>query len=131
MNGLPMTISLVDDDDAVRDSLRALLESYGIAVAEYPSARDFLSNAQSDRSDCMLLDLHMPEMNGLQLLDAMRQQGSPMPVIMITGRGDAQLTSRAIQAGAYALLSKPVEDNILLQSIRDAVAHRPAAALAR
>jgi two-component system response regulator FixJ len=130
MSALPRKISLVDDDEAVRDSLRALLESYGIAVAEYPTAHDFLSNARNDRSDCLLLDLHMPDMNGLQLLDAMREQGSPMPVIMISGRGDAQLTDRAIRAGAYALLSKPIEDDVLLQSIRDAVADKRPAELA-
>lgn len=116
-------ICLVDDDEAVRDSLRVLLESYGMTVDDYSSARDFLSHAQSDRSDCMLLDLHMPEMDGLQLLEAMRKQGSALPVIIITGRSDTQLISRAIQAGAHALLDKPVEDDRLLQTIRSAVAH--------
>ena len=62
----------------------------------------------------MLLDLHMPEMNGLELLDAMRRQGSSLPVIVITGRGDSQLASRATQAGAYALLDKPVAYDRLL-----------------
>jgi two-component system response regulator FixJ len=126
---LPRKVCLVDDDEAVRDSMRVLLESYGIAVQDYASARDFLSKGQSDRSECMLLDLHMPEMDGLELLEAMRKQGSSLPVIVITGRGDAQLSSRVIQAGAYTLLNKPVEDDLLLQSIASAVERAQPAAV--
>lgn len=127
MSALPQKICLVDDDEAVRDSLRVLLESYGIAVEDYGSARDFLSDAASNESDCLLLDLHMPDMDGLQLLDAMRKRGSAMPVIMITGRGDSHLGDRAKQAGAYTLLNKPVGEDLLLQSIRRAVAENRSA----
>ena len=119
---LPQSICVVDDDESVRDSMRALLESYGIAVEEYASARDFLAHPEAGHSSCMLLDLHMPEMDGLQLLDTMRKQGSALPVIIITGRGDSQLSARAVQAGAYALLNKPVEDELLIENIRCAVA---------
>ena len=101
--------------------MRVLLESYGVAVEAYSSARDFLSHAQSHHSDCMLLDLHMPDMDGLQLLDAMRKQGSSLPVIIVTAGGNSMLNGRALQAGAHALLNKPVKDDLLLQSIRSAV----------
>jgi two-component system response regulator FixJ len=101
--------------------MRALLESYGIAVEDYSSAREFLPHS-CDSADCMLLDLHMPEMDGLQLLVAIRGQGCARPVIIMTGRGDNQLSTRALQAGAYVLLNKPVEDELLLQSIACAVA---------
>jgi FixJ family two-component response regulator len=121
VNPLPKKVCVIDDDEAVRDSMRALLESYGIAVEDYSSAHEFLPHS-CDSSDCMLLDLHMPEMDGLQLLSAIRRQGSLRPVIIITGRGDDQTSARVIQAGAYALLNKPVEDDILLQSIACAVA---------
>ena len=127
MNALPKKICVVDDDEFVRDSVRALLESYGISVEEYPSARDFLSHAQTDQSECMLLDLHMPEMDGFELLGEMRKLGSTLPVIIVTGRGDSILRNRAIQMGASALLNKPVEDDVLLHSIRDAVADMHAA----
>ena len=122
MTSLPQTICVVDDDESVRDSMRALLESYGIAVEEYSSGRDFLSRPSSGPYACMLLDLHMPEMDGLQLLVTMRKQGSSLPVIIVTGRGDAQVSSRALQAGAYALLNKPVDDEVLLENIRCAAA---------
>jgi two-component system response regulator FixJ len=121
LNPLPKKVCVVDDDEAVRDSMQVLLESYGIAVEGYSSAREFLPHSR-DSSDCVLLDLHMPEMDGLQLLGAIREQGSSRPVIMITGRGDDQLNTRARQAGAYTLLNKPVEDDLLLQSIACAVA---------
>lgn len=121
MNPLPKKVCVIDDDEAVRDSMRALLESYGIAVEDYSSAREFLPRL-CDSADCMLLDLHMPEMDGLQLLGAIREQGSARPVIIITGRGDDLLSARALQAGAYTLLNKPVEDELLLQSIACAVA---------
>ena len=111
----------MDDDEAVRDSMRVLLESYGVTVEDYSSARDFLIHAQSHQSDCMLLDLHMPDMDGLQLLDAMRKQGSSLPVIIVTAGGNSMLSGRALQAGAHALLDKPVKDDLLLQSIRSAV----------
>ena len=126
MNILPKKVCVVDDDEAVRDSMHALFESYGIEVEDYPSARDFLTRS-TNSSDCVLLDLDMPEMNGLQLLGVIRERGSLQPVIMITGCGDAHLSTLALQAGAYALLNKPVQDEVLLHSIACAVAATNAA----
>jgi FixJ family two-component response regulator len=118
---MPQKICLVDDDDAVRDSLRVLLESHGMTVEDYACAADFLSRAQANDSDCMLLDFHMPKMDGLELLAAMRARGSSLPVIILSGREDTQLSRRAAEAGAHALLHKPVHDGLLLETIRSAL----------
>ena len=116
------SICVVDDDDAVRDSMRMLLESYGLTVEDFPSARAFLARAGKPRCGCVLLDLHMPEMSGLELLDRMHSEGSNAPVIVITGRGDPVTMRHAKDAGAFAIFDKPVNDEALVRSIGDAMA---------
>ncbi len=111
------TVYVVDDDDAVRDSLRLLLESYGMAVHDFGSARSFLSDLPKLGNCCLLLDLHMPEMSGLELLGELRARGADIPVIAITGRGDTSLRARVKEAGALDLLLKPVNDDELLGAI--------------
>jgi two-component system, LuxR family, response regulator FixJ len=114
-------VYVVDDDEAVRDSMRALLESWGMEVADFASAADFL--ARDGRADgCLLLDLHMPGMNGLELLEHMQQQGTLLPTIVITGRSDSVLKERALRAGALVLLDKPVDDDLLIASLERAFA---------
>jgi two-component system, LuxR family, response regulator FixJ len=110
-------ILVVDDDDAVRDSMRLLLESYGMAVKDYGSAREFLSDQPKSENCCLLLDLHMPEMGGFELLDQLRSRGITIPVIAITGRGDPALRKRVTEAGALGLLLKPVDDEELIDAI--------------
>ena len=110
-------VHVVDDDEAVRDSMGALLESPGLKVHGYASAREFLLTNPKQRCGCMLLDLHMPGMGGLELLDLLRAEGSKLPVIAITGRSDDLLRERAARAGAVILLDKPVAEDILLNSL--------------
>src|SRR4051812_2443030 len=110
-------IHIVDDDDAVRDSMRALLESLGFAVQDYNSALDFLNRGGARSKGCLLLDLHMPVMSGIVLLEHMRSEGARLPTIVITGRGDPSLRERALRSGALALIDKPVTDEALLGAI--------------
>jgi FixJ family two-component response regulator len=120
-NPTPFVVHVVDDDEAVRDSMRALLESYGFEVRDYASAREFLLGAPLHPKGCMLLDLHMPGMSGLELLDMLQARGSKFPVIAVTGRGDVVLRERVTRAGALMLLDKPVPDNTLLSSLSNAL----------
>jgi FixJ family two-component response regulator len=113
---------VVDDDEAVRDSMCALLESYGIEVCAYASAREFLVASRAQPKGCVLLDLHMPGMSGLELLETLQAQGSKVPVIAITGRSDSALKERAARAGAVTLLDKPVTDDKLMTSLARALA---------
>jgi FixJ family two-component response regulator len=101
--------------------MRALLESYGIEVCAYASAKEFLVTSPAQPKGCLLVDLHMPGMSGLELLEALQAQGSRIPVIAITGRSDAMLKARATRAGAVTLLEKPVSDETLLNSLARAL----------
>ena len=118
------TVYVVDDDDAVRDSLRALLESCDFNVKDFSSAREFLIARREGHGDCLLLDLHMPQLDGIFVLAQMRAEGSGLPAIIITGRSDPALKQRALQNGAFALFDKPVPEDALLKAIDCAIASR-------
>jgi two-component system response regulator FixJ len=115
------TIYIVDDDEAVRDSARALLESYDLTVQDYRSARDFLAAYDGANGGCLLLDLNMPEMTGLELLELLREREVAIPVIIVTAQSDPAVLDRARRAGAFALFEKPVDDS-LMQAIARALA---------
>ncbi|HUC16961.1 MAG TPA: response regulator FixJ [Acetobacteraceae bacterium] len=114
-------IHVVDDDAAVRDSLRLLLESSGLTVRTYSGARLFLTEAD-DSSGCVLTDVRMPEMDGLELQRCLRERGLHLPVIVMTGEGDVPIAVRAMKAGAVDFLEKPFTDEDLLGAVHRALA---------
>ena len=107
------TVYIVDDDDSVRDSARALLEAYNLEVADYASARAFLEDFDEGRKGCLLLDVNMPEMDGLELLELLRDRNVEIPVIIVTAQIDGALRERAKRAGAFAFFQKPVDDSLI------------------
>jgi two-component system response regulator FixJ len=115
------TVVLVDDDDAVRDSLKLLLESHGMAVLDFDGAATFLAGYRNGQGGCLILDLHLPILGGLDLIRMMEQRNIALPVIFITGRSDPGVKARALEAGAVAFLEKPVEEAVLMNAIRMAL----------
>jgi FixJ family two-component response regulator len=115
------TVFVVDDDRAVRKSLRWLLESVDLKVETFESAREFLEKYEPHRPGCVVLDVRMPGMSGLELQDHLRSAGIDIPVIIITGYGDIPMAVRAMKAGAIDFIEKPVCDQVLLEHIHDAL----------
>jgi two-component system, LuxR family, response regulator FixJ len=114
-------IFIVDDDDAVRDSLRLLLEAHGMTVQDFDSTADFAEAYRPHPRACLILDLHLPVMGGLDFLASRGKEGLELPVIMVTGRGDDASRARALELGARAFLEKPVDDRELLSAIERAL----------
>ena len=113
----PPTIFVVDDDDAVRDSLRDLIDSVGLEVATYPSAHAFLDVYDNAQHGCLVLDIRMPGMSGLELQARLNERGSSLPVVFITGHGDVPMAVEAMKRGAMDFIQKPFRDQELLDRI--------------
>ncbi len=124
-------IRVVDDDAAVLKSLDRLLRSAGFAVLTFPSPRAYLRQDHSDAPGCVLLDLSMPEMDGLGLQQAIAASGDGCPVIFISGHGDVPSSVRAMKAGAIDFLTKPFDQEQLLAAVRSAIERDRTARAAR
>lgn len=120
MNSEP-TVFVVDDDQAMRTSLQWLIESTGMQVRTFASADSFLSAYYPGRAGCLLLDVRMPGMSGLELQSYMAREGYRLPVIIITGHGDVAMAVKAMKSGALDFIEKPFHDEDLLRSIRNAL----------
>lgn len=116
------TVYVVDDDEAVRDSIRLLLRSVDLPVETFDSPLAFLERARGIQGGCLVLDVRMPAMSGLELQQRLKQQAVPIPVIFITGHGDVPMAVQAMQAGAFDFLQKPFRDQDLLDRIGEALA---------
>lgn len=121
-------VHVIDDDDAVRDSLAFLLKSAAFQVATYDSAASFLEAAAQGVSGCIVTDVRMPGMSGIDLLRQLQSQKSTLPVIVVTGHGDVQLAVEAMKAGAVDFLEKPFNDDRVLEAVRSALTKQPVGA---
>jgi len=115
------TVFVVDDDQAVRESLSRLMESVGQEVATYAGAQEFLDSYDPSRPGCVVLDIRMPGMSGLDLQEKLARDGMRIPVIIISGHGDVEKAVRAMKAGAVDFLRKPYKAKVLLERIGQAL----------
>jgi FixJ family two-component response regulator len=113
-------VAVVDDDPSVRRALTRLLRSVGVPAAAHASGLDFLESRALHDVDCLVLDVHMPGMTGLEVLEEVRVAASKLPVVLMTGRYEAEFEERALAAGASALLRKPFSDAVFFAAITDA-----------
>lgn len=119
-------IFLIDEDDVVRDSLKVLLESYGIQVRDFRNAAEFLANPGIARGGCLVLGHNRQIADGLAVMAALRRRSAVLPVIFIVGGGDAATRAAATAAGAFAYLERPIEEAALIRSVMAALARKSA-----
>jgi two-component system response regulator FixJ len=117
-------VCIIDDDDAMRDSLVFLLDTAGIAARAYDSAAAFLGEAPADQPACIVTDVRMPGITGTELLRRLKESGSRTPVIVMTGHGDIALAVEAMKLGAVDFIEKPFADEVLLGAVRSAIERR-------
>lgn len=116
----------MDDDESVRGSLKRLIRSLGLAVETFASAEDFLSSPDAAAADCLILDMRMPGLSGLDLQQRLAQAGSRIPIIFISAHDDQEARLRAMKGGAVAFLQKPFEEEDLLEALCTALRCRRA-----
>ena len=115
-------VYVVDDEASIRDSLAMLLRSVAIASVTFPDARSFLAAYQPRPNTCLVADVRMPGMSGIELQEALRGRGAELPIIIITGHGDIAMAVRAMKAGAADFIEKPFHDQTLLDAVHRALA---------
>jgi FixJ family two-component response regulator len=118
----PLRITIVDDDPAVRDSLATIFETEGFSVRTYDDGDHFLVEAQRLKTDCLILDVHMPRRSGLEILEALGGFSYPAPIFIISGQGDIPMAVSAIKAGAHDFFEKPFDGDTVIERVREAVA---------
>jgi len=121
------TVFVLDDDDAVRDSMRALFDTVGLAVRTFGSGVEFLEELQPDWVGCVVLDVRMPGLSGLEIQEKLAENNAALPVVIITGHGDLPMAVRAMKAGAVDFIEKPFDDNVIIDNVRGAGQRRKGA----
>ena len=119
--GKTKLVAIVDDDDLIRGALQGMLKSVGLPSQAFASAEEFLASGQQHETACLIADLRMPGMSGLELQAELNDQQRRIPTIFITAHGDEKMRMRALNAGAVEFLAKPFDDEALLESVRAAL----------
>ena len=114
-------VHVVDDDASMRGALEGLFDSVGLATKTYPAARDFLAASPADRPGCIVIDIRLPDMNGLDFQERLVERGSRLPVVLMTGHGDISMSVRAMKRGAVDFLPKPFNDQHMLDAVMAAI----------
>ncbi len=117
----PGLVAILDDDELIRSALQGLLKAVGFPVQTFASAEEFLNSGQQHQIACLITDIRMPGMSGLELQAKLNTEGCRIPIIFITGHGDERLRMQALRAGAVEFLAKPFDDEVLLESVRAAL----------
>jgi len=114
-------IAIVDDDDLMRDALQGLLKAVGLPARAFASAEEFLQSGQQRQTACLIADIRMPGMSGLDLQATLNAEHCRIPTIFITAHGDTKMRMQAMRAGAVEFLAKPFDDEVLLENVRAAL----------
>ena len=119
--GKTKSVAIVDDDDSLRSAIKDLLEAIGVPAQAFASAEEFLKSGQHHHTTCLIADIRMPGMSGLELQARLNAEHCRIPTIFITAHGDARMRMQALRAGAVEFMAKPFDDGVLLESIRAAL----------
>src|SRR5579862_3806266 len=119
----PDLVAIVDDDDLMRNALQGMLKSVGLRSQAFASAEEFLKSGQQRNIACLITDIRMPGMSGLELQAKLNADHCRIPTIFITAQGDTKMRMQALRAGAVEFLAKPFDDEVLLESVRAALAN--------
>jgi FixJ family two-component response regulator len=121
IDGNYKVVAIVDDDDAVRVALEGLLRSAGFTARAFESAEEFINSGQQRQTACLISDIRMPGMSGLELQAKLNAEHCRIPIVFITAHGDTQMRMQALRAGAVEFLAKPFNDEALLETVRAAL----------
>ena len=116
----PRLVAVLDDDELMRSALQGLLKAVGLPSQAFASAEEFLSSGQQHQIACLIADIRMPGMSGLELQAELNTEGCRIPIIFITAHGDEKMRMQALRAGAVEFLAKPFDDEVLLERVRAA-----------
>jgi len=114
-------VAIVDDDNSIRTAVQDLLEAVSLPVQGFASAEEFLSSGKQRVTACLIVDIRMPGVSGVELQENLNAAGCKIPIIFITAHGDAKMRAQALRAGAAEFLTKPFDDEVLIESVRAAL----------